>query len=124
MENTQNDYNLSQRLIEESYKNLDKIIDLQKGHRGWSKKCIDNWYAVRENALNMCLNDHLAGSNLDASDYYLQLDRSGETHFVIVNSVVRFQVEAEDLIVDNIRKTTARISAKCIGQGGLVCSLK
>lgn len=116
---------LSQSLIKKSFEDLNSLLENSKhGHRGLPKDLLRLWYDVRINAMNMCLNDHLSQSDLDYSDYDLNLIHEGGQYFVVVNGVLRFKVEAEDLTEKKIRSTVIMISAKCISQGGLVCSLK
>ena len=115
----------SQSLIKKSFEDLNNLLENSKhGHRGLPKDLLRLWYDVRINAMNMCLYDHLTDSDLDYSDYDLNLTHEGGKYFVVVNGVLKFKVEAEDLTVEKIRSTVIWISARCIGNGGLVCSLK
>ena len=115
----------SQSLIKKSFEDLNTLLENSKhGHRGLPKDLLRLWYDVRINAMNMCLYDHLTDSDLDYSDYDLNLTHEGGKYFVVVNGVLKFKVEAEDLTVEKIRSTVIWISARCIGNGGLVCSLK
>lgn len=115
----------SQSLIKKSFEDLNTLLENSKhGHRGLPKHLLKLWYDVRINAMNMCLYDHLTDSDLDYSDYDLNLTLEGGQYFVVVNGVLKFKVEAEDLTVEKIRSTVIWISARCIGNGGLVCYLK
>jgi len=90
---------LSQSLIKNSFEDLNSLLENSKhGHRGLPKDLLRLWYDVRINAMNMCLNDHLSESNLDYSDYDLNLIHEGGQYFIVVNGVLRFKVELKILL--------------------------
>ena len=123
--NNTSDVKISQSLIRSSFENLNTLVENSKfGHRGMPKHLLKLWYEVRINALNMCLNDHLsADPTIECNDYYLYLIHENTKYYVVVNNVLKFEVEPEKLTAETIRWTAITISARCISQGGLICSL-
>ena len=123
--NNTSDVKISQSLIRSSFENLNTLVENSKfGHRGMPKHLLKLWYEVRINALNMCLNDHLsADPTIECNDYYLDLIHENTKYYVVVNNVLKFEVEPEKLTAETIRWTAITISARCISQGGLICSL-
>ena len=72
----------------------------------------------------LIINDHLsADPTIECNDYYLDLIHENTKYYVVVNNVLKFEVEPEKLTAETIRWTAITISARCISQGGLICSL-
>jgi hypothetical protein len=101
--------NGTQGIIESSFYMLDQLYDRHDDRKPYTKLMAKRWYEVRENALNIALNDLLAHSEFDYNEYELTLKLKERQYIVYLNGVLGFEVKPSEIDVDGIRKTVSTI---------------
>lgn len=99
----------TQGIIESSFYMLDQLFDRHDNRTPITKQLSNRWYEVRENALNIALNDLLMGADYDCNEYTLDLKLKDRKYIVYLNKVLGFEVQPEEIGVDGIRKTAKTI---------------